>query len=143
MSSYHTNVEDREDLNGIFAPLVTDILRLIDNQVKLVKLKRPQKSITAICLVGGFGSSHYLKACVESEYPHIHVLQPNEAWAAIAKGAALSTLPQKAVVVSTSSTKHYGVGAWIPVEDVKDFGQPTKVLLDGKTRVHRVCTTDK
>ena len=41
--------------------------------------------LQAICLVGGFGSSHYLKACVESQYPDIHILQPNEAWAAIAK----------------------------------------------------------
>lgn len=93
----------------------------------------------AICLVGGFGSSHYLKACVESEYPDIQVLQPNEAWAAIAKGAALSMLPQKATVVSTSSTKHYGVEALGVIDAVEDYGQPTRVGLDGLIRVKKVC----
>ena len=43
----------------------------------------------AIFLVGGFGSSHYLKACVEKEHPKIQVLQPDDAWAAIVKYGVL------------------------------------------------------
>ena len=49
-------------------------------------------------------------------------------------------LPQKAIVVSTSCTKHYGVEAWEVIDPVKDYGQPTLVFLDGLTRVNRVCT---
>ena len=56
------------------------------------------------------------------------------------RGAALSMLPQKAIVVSTSCTKHYGVEAWEVIDPVKDYGQPTLVFLDGLTRVNRVCT---
>ncbi|KAK0648651.1 putative hsp70 protein [Cercophora newfieldiana] len=127
-----------KDMEAIFAPLITDILRLIDDQVKSVKIKRPDKGITGICLVGGFGSSQYLKACVEKEHPNVQVLQPNDAWAAIAKGAALSSLPRKASVISTSSTKHYGIELWEIKDDGKDGGQPTQNWRDGTTRVAKV-----
>lgn len=95
-------------MKAIFAPLVTDILRLINDQVKSVKLKRPDRGITVgvavtfdtinsylnldlsnsfqgVVLVGGFGSSQYLKSCVEKQHPGLQVLQPNDAWAAIVK----------------------------------------------------------
>jgi len=42
-------------------------------------------SIQGIFLVGGFGSSQYLKTKVEKQYPAIQVLQPTDAWAAIVK----------------------------------------------------------
>ena len=38
-----------------------------------------------IFLVGGFGSSQYLKSKVEKQYQGIQVLQPTDAWAAIVK----------------------------------------------------------
>ncbi|KAK5662380.1 hypothetical protein OQA88_8290 [Cercophora sp. LCS_1] len=107
------------DLKNIFSPIVNDILRLISDQVKSVELKRPNQGIT--------GSSWL-----------IQVLQPGDAWAAVAKGAALSILPQRAVVVSTLSTKHYGVEAREGVDDVLDAGQPTMKLLDGTTRVEKM-----
>ena len=98
-----------KDLKAIFAPLITDILRLIDDQVKSVKIKRQNQGVTVrnccvkfellrsnshflwqgIFLVGGFGSSQYLKAKVEKQYPGIQVLQPTDAWAAIVKCARL------------------------------------------------------
>lgn len=36
----------RNDLKGIFQPLITDIIRLIDEQVKSVQIKRPEKGVT-------------------------------------------------------------------------------------------------
>jgi hypothetical protein len=33
-------------LKAIFAPLITDIVRLIDDQVKSVKIKRPTGGVT-------------------------------------------------------------------------------------------------
>ncbi|KAH6658942.1 putative hsp70 protein [Truncatella angustata] len=126
------------DLKEIFAPLVTDILRLIEDQVKSVKIKRPGKDVTGVFLVGGFGSSQYLKSCVEKQHPGIQVLQPNDAWAAIAKGAALSQLSHETAVVSTSATKHYGVEAWARKDPDRDEGQPTEVWRDGSTRVETV-----
>ncbi|KAK0719115.1 hypothetical protein B0H67DRAFT_642499 [Lasiosphaeris hirsuta] len=51
-----------KDLKAIFAPLITDTLRLVDDQVKSVKIKRQSQGVTGIFLVGGFGNSQYLKA---------------------------------------------------------------------------------
>lgn len=113
--------------------------------------------------MGGFGSSQYLKSCIEKQYPHIQVLQPNDAWAAIVKlvnpkrfkaqeamsnhsisrGAALSKLPRQAVVTSTCATKHYGVTAWSTHDPLVDVGVPICVpLLDGKERSERVSVQD-
>lgn len=39
----------------------------------------------AIFLVGGFGSSEYLKMRLEMGHPGIQVIQPHDSWAAIVK----------------------------------------------------------
>ncbi|KAK3291635.1 uncharacterized protein B0H64DRAFT_427150 [Chaetomium fimeti] len=127
-----------KDLKTIFAPLITDILRLIDDQVKSVRIKRPTSGVTGIFLVGGFGSSQYLKGCVEKKYPGIQVLQPTDAWAAIVKGAALSQLPRQATVLATSATHHYGVEAWEIYDPELDSGVPTQIRRDGTKRAERM-----
>ncbi|KAG6014764.1 hypothetical protein E4U54_004867 [Claviceps lovelessii] len=71
------------DLTKIFEPLVADILRMIEHQVQEVRLKRTNKDISGIFLVGGFGSSRYLMQRVTQHFPDIQVLQPSDAWAAI------------------------------------------------------------
>ncbi|KAL3954485.1 hypothetical protein ACCO45_010048 [Purpureocillium lilacinum] len=126
------------ELRSIFDPLITDILMLIEQQVQSVKIKRVAKGITGIFLVGGFGSSQYLRDRVQKHFPDIQVLQPNDAWAAIVKGATLSKLPREAIVTSTSSTRHYGVEAWSVFRSAEDLGQPTRVWRDGTTRVARM-----
>jgi molecular chaperone DnaK (HSP70) len=127
-----------KDLKAIFAPLITDILRLIDDQVKSVRIKRPEGGVTGIFLVGGFGSSQYLKACVEREHPGIQVLQPTDAWAAIVKGAALSKLPRQATVLATSATHHYGVEAWELYDPLIDSDVPSQIRRDGTKRAERM-----
>ena len=72
-------------MKNVFAPLITDILRLINEQVNEVLIKRPGKGLTGIFLVGGFGGSQYLKSCVEKSQPGIQILQPSDAWSAIVK----------------------------------------------------------
>jgi len=65
-------------------------------------------------LVGGFGESLYLKEAISAAHTGIQVIQPHGAWSAIVKGAALSKLPQVAVVSSVAE-RHYGVtagGVW-------------------------------
>jgi hypothetical protein len=81
------NAKCSTDVKNIFAPLITDILRLINEQVKEVLIKRPGQGVTGIFLVGGFGGSQYLKSCVENDQPDIQVLQPSDAWSAIVKYA--------------------------------------------------------
>ncbi|KFA66207.1 hypothetical protein S40285_05120 [Stachybotrys chlorohalonatus IBT 40285] len=128
-----------KDVEDIFKPLISDILRLIDDQVKSVQIKRPRSGITGIFLVGGFGSSQYLKTCVENANPGVNVLQPSDAWGAIVKGAALSKLPQQAKVVSTSATKHYGVEALSHYDESEDQGMPKHAdVHDGSIKVQKV-----
>ncbi|KAJ3494688.1 hypothetical protein NLG97_g3918 [Lecanicillium saksenae] len=99
----------RADLKGIFDPVVREILRLIQDQVLRVELKK--KIVKAIFLVGGFGTSQYLRKKVEKAHQGIKVVQPDDGWAAIVKGAALSRMPSNAVVTSVSAVRHYGVEA--------------------------------
>ncbi|KAF4442543.1 hypothetical protein F53441_11704 [Fusarium austroafricanum] len=111
----------------IFDPLVNDILRLVDEQVKNALIKRPGRDIKGIFLVGGFGASQYLKECIQKAHPDVQVIQPDDAWAAILKGAVLSRLPHQAVVVSTQATHHYGVAALSIYEPAIDKGRPTEM----------------
>lgn len=54
------------------------------------------------------------------------------------RGAALSLLPHKATVVSTSSAKHYGVSSWNIKDPFKDAGQVTREWRDGTVRVDKM-----
>ncbi|KAF8861505.1 Hsp70 family protein-like protein [Acephala macrosclerotiorum] len=101
-----------EDVRKIFDPLVVDIERLVAEQVTL-----------AIFLVGGFGSSEYLRSRLQAEHTDIQVIQPHGAWEAIVKGACLSQLPQEAQIVSNQATRHYGVSAHSLFDEVMDRGQ--------------------
>ena len=67
-----------DDVKEIFDPVISDILNLIqrhkdENKQVISDIKVP------ILLVGGFGSSKYLKAKIEERYPGVPVLQPPEA----------------------------------------------------------------
>ena len=80
--------------------MIEEIQKLVDEQVSLVKLKRMTEenpkakdikvfesldsgrsadNSKAIFLVGGFGSSLYLKDCLQQAHPDIQVIQPNDA----------------------------------------------------------------
>ena len=95
-------------MKKIFQPLITDIERMVEDQVNLVKVKRLTEGHAkaneikvsrrcycgtkaddgfekAIFLVGGFGSSEYLKQCLQTAHPNIQVIQPTDAWSAIVK----------------------------------------------------------
>lgn len=118
-----------EDVRKIFDPLVVDIERLVAEQVTLVKMKRMSEGhpeanqVKAIFLVGGFGSSEYLRSRLQAEHTDIQVIQPHGAWEAIVKGACLSQLPQEAQIVSNQATRHYGVSAHSLFDEVMDRGQ--------------------
>lgn len=116
-------------LYDIFRPLFLDIDKLVMEQVKKVQVKRMKanhpkgNAVKATFLVGGFGSSIYLRKAIEAAHPDIQVNQPDEAWSAIVKGAVLSRLPQEAKVVSNVADKHYGVSGNAYYEEPRDIGQ--------------------
>lgn len=74
-------------LQQIFEPIISHILRLVGDQFRAAQVKRPLQKIKGIFLVGGFGSSQYLKKCLEEKHQSlgIQVIQPHDAWGAIVK----------------------------------------------------------
>lgn len=74
-------------LEDIFAPIIREVMRLVDVQILGAQAKRPSQQVKGIFLVGGFGSSRYLKRCLDDNYEAqgIQVIQPHDAWAAIVK----------------------------------------------------------
>ncbi|KAG5996742.1 hypothetical protein E4U52_005958 [Claviceps spartinae] len=120
-------------LSRIFEPLIADIVEMIDYQVQVVRLKRPEKCISGILLVGGFGSSHYLMQRVKQHFPQIQILQPQDAWAAIVKGSVLSKLPSQVAVTSTCATRHYGTRCRSIYKASRDAGEKTRLDRQGLT----------
>ncbi|KAF4438660.1 Hsp70 family [Fusarium acutatum] len=127
-----------ETVQEIFEPLIADIVRLVREQIQSATLKRPDQPVKGTFLVGGFGASQYLKARLEEANPDIQVIQPEDAWAAIVKGAALSRLSHTKVI-STKATRHYGVSYMCVYEPITDKGQPTVTsCIDGEVRTERM-----
>ncbi|KAI3392445.1 hypothetical protein diail_5689 [Diaporthe ilicicola] len=129
-------------LQDIFNPIIEDILRLVEAQVKEACYKRAGQALKGIFLVGGFGSSRYLKDRLSQVYApqDIQVIQPPDAWGAIVKGGVLDRFPDQATarVISTQAVRHYGVTAWYNYDAAIDVGRPTKFYPDqGKDKVEK------
>ncbi|KFA47821.1 hypothetical protein S40293_06413 [Stachybotrys chartarum IBT 40293] len=72
----------------IFDPIMKDIICLVKEQISMVG-----DNVAAIVLVGGFGQSRYLKSRIkEAVAGGIDVLQPENGWAAVVKGAVIHGL---------------------------------------------------
>ena len=75
----------RATMFRIFDPVIRDISRLVSDQIRQVRMERLERrnfnkaSVRAVFLVGGFGSSAYLKDTIEKTNPDILVMQPKEA----------------------------------------------------------------
>ncbi|KAH0559616.1 hypothetical protein GP486_003866 [Trichoglossum hirsutum] len=118
-----------DDLKGIYNPVVTRILILVQQQLGMIENIVPGKA-TPILLVGGFGSSKYLKRCLEERFQQCTVLQPPDAWSAVVRGALLQAVVQKRKIRA-----HYGVKfsePWNPAKhehgELADFASEHKVL---------------
>jgi hypothetical protein len=67
-----------DDLKGIYDPVVTRILILVQQQLGMIKNIVPGRA-TPILLVGGFGSSKYLRKRLEERFQQCTILQPPDA----------------------------------------------------------------
>ena len=67
-----------DDLKGIYDPVVTRILILVQKQLDAIENTHPGRAVP-ILLVGGFGSSKYLKRRLEERFQQCTVLQPPNA----------------------------------------------------------------
>ncbi|KAI5843800.1 hypothetical protein DFP73DRAFT_550321 [Morchella snyderi] len=111
----------REEMKAIFDPVIDKIIPLVKNQVSNVEAKSSQGlRLTSILLVGGFGSSIYLLKRLKNEVKKadmspIEIIQPANAWSAVARGAAIG------IRISTrTSRRHYGTVCDLPFVHGKD-----------------------
>ncbi|RPB20356.1 actin-like ATPase domain-containing protein [Terfezia boudieri ATCC MYA-4762] len=106
----------REEVQGIFEPIIQEVIKLVDGQIQAVQNKG--KQVTSILLVGGFGSSEYLFTRLKEKYTPILgtasnpdvVLQPVDAWTAVVRGAVIRGM--ETIVQTRRSRHHYGVKYW-------------------------------
>ncbi|KAG5996743.1 hypothetical protein E4U52_005959 [Claviceps spartinae] len=75
---------------------------------------------------------------VKQHFPKTQVLQPEDAWAAIVKGAVLSKLPDQAAVTSTCATRHYGTKYWTHYDVSRDAGEKTYLNRAGEMMVDKI-----
>lgn len=74
-----------DDLRTVFDPVIGAIVRLINEQLDQIETAFGRLDISSILLVGGFGSSEYLRREIEKhfsgddEMPQIKILQPQSA----------------------------------------------------------------
>ncbi|KAI0412056.1 hypothetical protein F5X98DRAFT_382999 [Xylaria grammica] len=115
------------ELHMCFEICVLKIIRLVEEQITMCN-----KPVQAIVLIGGFGTSAYLReriqAAIIDEAPvqsPIELMQPKNAWLAVARGAAMSGIAQSKpsgydipIVVSRSARKHYGYEIGVRYNDI-------------------------
>ncbi|TFB06033.1 Heat shock 70 kDa protein 12B [Trichoderma ghanense] len=108
----------QEDYKMLFDPVIDMIIGLVQDQVKQIKAKN-ECPIEAIVLVGGFGSSPYLKERLTewSEIRGIKLTTPiTGAWSAVVCGAVLRGL-EGDIVRQKKSRRHYGHSLSRPLID--------------------------
>ncbi|GAB7342299.1 hypothetical protein MBLNU457_g0531t1 [Dothideomycetes sp. NU457] len=127
------------EVTEIFRPILDDIIGLVEHQrLEAAKVGAVAKGVI---LVGGFGQSSYLYACLKQRfadgaklpkacvdippsYEHVAslrslgrrqaaispsaILQPENAWTAVVRGAVMRGLENEELVSSRKARRHYG-----------------------------------
>ncbi|KAI5209900.1 hypothetical protein E4T39_00616 [Aureobasidium subglaciale] len=116
------------EIAEIFRPIVDSVIDLVERQRKM--LAAEGKTAKGVILVGGFGQSKYLYKCLKTRFadekppptftqaagkpasktddPIFMILQPENAWTAVVRGAVISGL-EKDLMVSRKARRNYGV----------------------------------
>ncbi|KAG9521362.1 actin-like ATPase domain-containing protein, partial [Aureobasidium melanogenum] len=98
------------DLMEIFRPIVQQIIDLVYEQYN--SLMKKGKKPSSVILVGGFGNNLYLFESLKAHFEDIkdfEVLQPLNAWSAIARGAIIHCIEGEGLVRTRIARRHYGV----------------------------------
>ncbi|KAF8243757.1 actin-like ATPase domain-containing protein [Wilcoxina mikolae CBS 423.85] len=108
------------DVKKIFDPVVDRIIELVKGQMDDVK-ERGDK-VAAVLLVGGFGSSEYLRKRLQGFCgANIQVLQPTNARTSIVRGALIRGL-SGSIVRERRARRFYGTCISIPCTPVSGTG---------------------
>ena len=110
------------DLQAIFEPVIQEVIKLVRGQIA-----SSQVPIRAVLLVGGFGASNYLKERLRAAVDRgVNIMQPPNAWLAVAQGAVMKGLAQSAPdtigksivnIQGRKARKHYGVYVSLKYDD--------------------------
>ena len=93
----------------VFEPVVKQVVDLVNEQIFASNVP-----IRAVCLVGGFGASVYLRERLRQAVDAgIEVMQPSNAWTAVVMGAVMKGLALSGVgpavrIAERRARKHYG-----------------------------------
>lgn len=104
----------KEDIVGIFEPVVTKVLDLIEEALR----RFPAGEVKTIMAVGGFSTNAYLKRRLKQKFvPRWvrEIVTPPDPGGAISQGAVKLGMTHKDLIVSRISRKTYGVvvtGIW-------------------------------
>ncbi|KAK1760334.1 hypothetical protein QBC47DRAFT_3712 [Echria macrotheca] len=131
-------------LEEIFDPLVTATEKLVREQIDGVKQSNG-RGPNYIFLVGGFGASPYLNRRLEEMVAgeSIQVLRPEDAQAAVVKGAVLFKMPNTAQVIASILPTSLGVKASV-LYDSLEHTSPSAILHaftdanEGVTRIPKM-----
>lgn len=99
-----------DNLNSIFRPVMESIVKLADEQYNL--LIEEGKTPKGIILVGGFGESNHLFNVLKLHFVEtkdFEVVQPPNAWSAVARGAVIHCIEGDNLVQARIARHHYGV----------------------------------
>ncbi|CAO0795958.1 unnamed protein product [Mucor circinelloides] len=118
----------------VFEPVVERVIALLEKQFSAV----PDKRVSCIFLVGGFGSSNYLFQRVQEVFESRvdQVLCPPRAAMAVVRGAVYFGLNPR-VITSRVSRRTYGINAGLPFDNNLDPISSRVVRPDGSIR----CTS--
>ncbi|CAD0095112.1 unnamed protein product [Aureobasidium mustum] len=148
------------ELAEVFRPIVNSVIDLVERQ--RIILEQHGETASACILVGGFGQSKYLYKCLKQRFadedppptytysankfttqhegPGFMILQPDNPWTAVVRGAVMSGLG-KDLVVSRKARRHYGVvvgRTWDP--EVHSFKNKYWCDIRGEWRAHNQIT---
>ncbi|KAH0163598.1 actin-like ATPase domain-containing protein, partial [Aureobasidium melanogenum] len=116
------------EIAEIFRPIVDSVIDLVERQRKM--LAAQGKTARGVILVGGFGKNQFLYRCLKTRFadekppstftqassvsdtkcegPEFMILQPENPWTAVVRGAVISGL-ETDLVASRKARRHYGI----------------------------------
>ncbi|KAI1372164.1 hypothetical protein F4677DRAFT_463469 [Hypoxylon crocopeplum] len=136
-----------DELHMLFEPDVLRIIQLVKEQIALANVK-----IQKILMVGGYGSSMYLRERLHiaiqedaSMGKNIEILQPPNSWTSVVSGAVMKGLSlanptnyDVPIVKARTARKHYGYVLGVEFDDIEHQTIRPKRYYDGRRGVWRV-----
>ena len=119
---------NKDTIDSYYQPVIE---KIVDSAVSMLKGKRLKDSdLREIFLVGGFGHSERLQACIKDACHNKRISVPTDAKAAVIKGAIQYALNPS--IITFIATKTYGIGTYSKF-DAQKHDKSKKVTISGET----------